>query len=133
MRNFQNTFETRKRSFISVFTICMTVPLIKSRYLADLCVKVSMFYEIIFVKPTGAHSERSQRPKMEICCENSYQLSDAIFAKKIFIMDLSLASENSFGQHLTLTCPTRIVFAFPAFYFLLPMVFYMPSNVTNLI
>ena len=27
MRNFQNTFETRKRSFINVFSICMTVPL----------------------------------------------------------------------------------------------------------
>ena len=28
MRNFQDTFETRKRSFISTFSICMTVPLI---------------------------------------------------------------------------------------------------------
>ena len=27
MRNFQNTFETRKRSFVSAFSICMTVPL----------------------------------------------------------------------------------------------------------
>ena len=27
MRNFQETFETRKRSFISAFSICMTVPL----------------------------------------------------------------------------------------------------------
>ena len=27
MRNFQDTFKTRKRSFISVFSICMTVPL----------------------------------------------------------------------------------------------------------
>ena len=27
MRNFQDTFETRKRSFISAFSICMTVPL----------------------------------------------------------------------------------------------------------
>ena len=27
MRNFQDTFETRKRSFISAFLICMTVPL----------------------------------------------------------------------------------------------------------
>ena len=27
MRNFQDTFETRKRSFISAFAICMTVPL----------------------------------------------------------------------------------------------------------
>ena len=27
MRNFQDTFETNKRSFISAFSICMTVPL----------------------------------------------------------------------------------------------------------
>ena len=27
MRNFMDTFETRKRSFISAFAICMTVPL----------------------------------------------------------------------------------------------------------
>ena len=27
MQNFQATFETRKRSFISTFSICMTVPL----------------------------------------------------------------------------------------------------------
>ena len=27
MRNFQDTFETRKRPFISAFSICMTVPL----------------------------------------------------------------------------------------------------------
>ena len=27
MRNFQDTFETRKRLFISAFSICMTVPL----------------------------------------------------------------------------------------------------------
>ena len=28
MQNFQDSFETRKRSFISVFSVCMTVPLI---------------------------------------------------------------------------------------------------------
>ena len=27
MRNFQDIFETRKRSFITAFSICMTVPL----------------------------------------------------------------------------------------------------------
>ena len=27
MRNFQDTFETRKQSFISVFSICMAAPL----------------------------------------------------------------------------------------------------------
>ena len=28
MGNFQDTFETRRRSFISAFSICMSVPLI---------------------------------------------------------------------------------------------------------
>ena len=27
MRNFQNTFDTRKQSFISAFSICMILPL----------------------------------------------------------------------------------------------------------
>ena len=26
MRNFQDTFKTRKQSFISAFSICMTIP-----------------------------------------------------------------------------------------------------------
>ena len=30
MQNFQDNFETRKRLFISAFSICMTVPLKKS-------------------------------------------------------------------------------------------------------
>ena len=29
MQNFQDGFEIRKRSFISAFSICMTVPLIQ--------------------------------------------------------------------------------------------------------
>ena len=29
MRNFQDTFETRKRSFIGAFPVCMTVPLMQ--------------------------------------------------------------------------------------------------------
>ena len=32
MRNFQDTFKTRKRSFISAFSTCMTVPLILVLY-----------------------------------------------------------------------------------------------------
>ena len=36
MRNFQDTFETRKRSFINAFSICMTVPLWKISILAKL-------------------------------------------------------------------------------------------------
>ena len=36
MRNFQDTFEMCKRSFVSAFSICMTLPLIKG-----VCVKTS--------------------------------------------------------------------------------------------
>ena len=28
MRSFQDTFQTRKQSFISAFSVCMTVPLV---------------------------------------------------------------------------------------------------------
>ena len=35
MRNVQDTFETRKRSFISAFSICMTVPLSMYDILTD--------------------------------------------------------------------------------------------------
>ena len=35
MRNFQDTFETRKRSFISAFSICTTVPLIMTKSLGS--------------------------------------------------------------------------------------------------
>ena len=30
IQNFNDTFDTRKRSFISAFSICMTIPLIDS-------------------------------------------------------------------------------------------------------
>ena len=36
MRNVQDTFETCKRSFISAFSICVTVPL-KEGHLANTC------------------------------------------------------------------------------------------------
>ena len=32
MSNFQDTFETRKRSFISAFSVCVTVPLSMNNY-----------------------------------------------------------------------------------------------------
>ena len=38
MRNFQDTFETRKRSFVSAFSICMTIP-----------VKYAIFFESYMV------------------------------------------------------------------------------------
>ena len=43
MLHFQDTFETRKRSFISAFSVCMTVPL-------SIPLNFSLFYilDIIF-------------------------------------------------------------------------------------
>ena len=35
MRNFQDTFETRKRSLISNFSMCMIAPLIRKRTLVQ--------------------------------------------------------------------------------------------------
>ena len=32
MQNFQYTFETRKQSFISAFSICMTAPLRRAKF-----------------------------------------------------------------------------------------------------
>ena len=42
MRNFQDTFETRKRSFICAFSICMTLPL--------RCSRSQMFFKIGVLK-----------------------------------------------------------------------------------
>ena len=36
MRNFQDTFKTRKRSFIRIFSICMTVPLTLKQFFEKL-------------------------------------------------------------------------------------------------
>ena len=38
MRNFQDTFETRERSFISAFSICMTVAIPAELIFRDLSV-----------------------------------------------------------------------------------------------
>ena len=57
----------------------MGVPLIKLRDLADFHVNVSMFYEVIFIKPTVVHSESIERPKMAKTA-NGFQL--LFFAKK---------------------------------------------------
>ena len=45
MRNFQDTFETRERSFISAFSICITVPLKKSDKYVGLS-NLSMYYAL---------------------------------------------------------------------------------------
>ena len=46
MQNFQDTFETSKRSLISAFTICMTVPL-KTRAAMNGKISVFIYVEAI--------------------------------------------------------------------------------------
>ena len=43
MRNFQDTFEARKQSFIGAFSICMTVPLIDKK---KCCGIITLIYEL---------------------------------------------------------------------------------------
>ena len=52
MRNFQDTFDTRKQSIVRVFSICITVPLSTETYLGPLniqdglpCPTSQEFYE----------------------------------------------------------------------------------------
>ena len=69
MRNFQDTFETRKRSFISAFLICMTVPLI-NLYFLRLCfrmlVKPFLLKKHVCVTITPQHSNHEI---FSACCD----------------------------------------------------------------
>ena len=51
MQNFQYIFETRKRSFISAFSVCITLPLTSPKFLAILVifkVPLSILYVNLF-------------------------------------------------------------------------------------
>ena len=43
MQNFQDTFETRKRSFMSAFSICVTVPLNNNEIIRDVRGRLDIF------------------------------------------------------------------------------------------
>ena len=47
MQNFQNTFEIHKRSFISVFSICMTAPLNISKKKGVKFVNISIILQFV--------------------------------------------------------------------------------------
>ena len=55
MQNFQDTFETHKRSFISAFSICMTVPL--SLLLPLLCQISCLFLGNFFCQETQPYRQ----------------------------------------------------------------------------
>ena len=60
MRNFQDTFETRKRSFISAFSISMTVPL---KYLQNKAKQTSL---------PMLHTFKEYAFKHDFCPDNIY-------------------------------------------------------------
>ena len=57
MRNFQGTFEMRKRSFVSAFSICMAVPLIKG-----VCVKTSQMEDGL-----NKHGDQEIKGEKQVC------------------------------------------------------------------
>ena len=60
MRNFEDTFETRKRSLFSVFSICMTVSLKKASYSNAIEKKVNSFQKFSHEKRKMVHFKPSQ-------------------------------------------------------------------------
>ena len=60
MGNFQNTFETSKRSVISAFSICMTAPLIKKS-----SVDRQSWQNIIYANGRTKKSLKSSSPIMK--------------------------------------------------------------------
>ena len=48
MRNFQDTFETYKRTFISAFSVCMTVPL-SSSFITDAYDNMENILFLVFI------------------------------------------------------------------------------------
>ena len=53
MRNFQDTFETRKRSFINPFSFCMTVPLTYHLLLIRTSSRSNEYIGILRLKPAN--------------------------------------------------------------------------------
>ena len=68
MRNFQDTFKARKRSFISAFSICMTVPLI-----------------IPYISYRGVFRTLSM---LKCFAKSAYRKKKTIFSRESFITDV---------------------------------------------
>ena len=77
MRSFRDTFEKRKRSFISAFSICMTAPLINN-----------LLDEIEFLK----NGLRSKDTTINLIIENSPRYNHI---SKIITITLVIKLENS--------------------------------------
>ena len=93
MRNFQDTFQTCKGSFISAFSICMTVPLTSSENWHDLSisfVKVSASF-------SGINSSMSSSKFLKIFTFSSRDFSSLLKFNKIFSSNFQ-PSPNNFNQ-----------------------------------
>ena len=72
MLNFQDTFETRKRSFISAFSICMTVPLVQKPNSETIPEFLSQAYE---------------KQPLQVLCKNRCSGKFRKFHKKILVSE----------------------------------------------
>ena len=66
MRNFQDTFETRNRSVISAFSVCMTVPLKKGRDMEHFSTIAVTHFHRLKVCPSRATTSCSPGKKSSI-------------------------------------------------------------------
>ena len=86
MQNFQDTFETRKRLFISVFSICMTVPLtkvaIQCRYAPGYFTNTirTTFYQTIVIHKLSYFEKQSLTKKVFLKVSQSSQESTCVGA-----------------------------------------------------
>ena len=62
MRNFQDTFETRKRSFISAFPICISVHLNEMYVYLELRHKLSVIYQDV-IPDCRQYDQKGNFPK----------------------------------------------------------------------
>ena len=83
MRNFQDTFETHKRSFINAFSICMTVPLSNKK-------SKLLFYFYFFSKFIFSTFER----KIHLLKHHNI-LFPQIFLRMFFIFQRFISSLSS--------------------------------------
>ena len=88
MQNFQDTFETHKRSFISAFSICMTVPLSRIHicvfFYIRACVEPNVHpHPFLFIFSVFASSSPSQNKKDS--CKKMMLIDRHHFENKDFI------------------------------------------------
>ena len=64
MRNFQDTFETRKRSCISAFSICITVPLSYATHFGPMLNLILLLFAILQLIATDLIKAMKEKGKL---------------------------------------------------------------------